>query len=365
MISLEVAAKVAQAFHQSAAPSPNALALYYDHSLSAEAAARLKVWDEQPEAPRALVDLRRLLLPGLLMVEQRFLDIPRQWPSIYRRSRGTFNPERVVEMRYTGLAQLRSPGSPTIFDNAVGERFVYNIPRNDLALATTLASDLARSSAAGTLDKAGFEIIAALAHSLAEAFRISEEILHANVLNTGTVYNPGVMGDVVPLFSNAHPIDTGHYSNLMDAPLSMASLEQAIELMAAMPDQAGNPKKATPKILVVPIALQFKAVRLMHQIADEVGEERRGRYPSEYAVLDYLSSPDAWFVKTSIHGLASMEWAPFRLDLKIEGDGLVLEGAQSYTAGYYNPRACVGSFPTPAALDAAREPIAHLVRQHQ
>ena len=35
--------------------------------------------------------------------------------------------ERTAELRYTGLAQLKAEGGATVFDNASGERFVYNI----------------------------------------------------------------------------------------------------------------------------------------------------------------------------------------------------------------------------------------------
>lgn len=348
MLDIETASEIARAFGLS-------LADYHKHLTSDQAKARMKVWDQQSPGSDTLESLRRALLPGLMALEERFIQIPRQWPRIFRRARSVVNIERFVELRYVGLPQLRPDGARTVRDNAFGERFVYNLPRTDIALEVGLGAELC--------DEIEWGNIAGLAMGLTASFKQAEEILHANVLATGNVYNPMIGGDACPFFSGQHPCDTAEYSNVMEEPLTQLSLEKASILMGEMKDQAGNKLVAHPRILVVPIELQFTAARLIRGIQEDVGDDKRDLYPREYMVLDYLSDPEAWFVTTNVAGLSSIEWAPFRLDLKVEKDALVLEGTQSYTAGYYNPRACVGSFPGKSRVPAYAPPRVS-VRRH-
>ena len=42
--------------------------------------------------------------------------------------------ERTAEMRYLGLAQLKTEGGQTQFDNLAGERYVYNQEHTELGL---------------------------------------------------------------------------------------------------------------------------------------------------------------------------------------------------------------------------------------
>jgi len=39
-----------------------------------------------------------------------------------------------AEMRFLGLAQLKTEGAQTAFDNAAGERYVYNQEHTEIAL---------------------------------------------------------------------------------------------------------------------------------------------------------------------------------------------------------------------------------------
>ena len=43
--------------------------------------------------------------------------------------------ERTASMRFLGLAQLKTEGAQTRFDNNAGERFVYNQEHREIALA--------------------------------------------------------------------------------------------------------------------------------------------------------------------------------------------------------------------------------------
>lgn len=327
-----------------------ALALYYDLLNSAEAKTRLNLWaeaaDPEAEADPVLDDARRALLPALLLVESKFSEIPRQWSQVFWRllskmfekDGGAALPERFVELRHTGLAQLRPQSAPTTRDSLSGERFIYHINPQDIALAVPMTRDFVEG------DSFAWQF-AQMALGLAESHVQSEEILHANVLNTGNVYNPTIGGDGCPLFSD-HPIDNGKYSNLLApaACLNETALEVASAQIGRFPDQAGNLIRARPRKLIVPIWLQFTAERLLKAAAMPV---------EGYQVLDFLNDKKAWFLTTSVKGLVSVEWKPFRLDLIVEEGRLVLEGSQSYGCGYRNPRGCFASFPEAEKAKAA------------
>lgn len=68
--------------------------------------------------------IRDLLLPGLDAVFGDYDQFPAQWSEIYERHTSEMAYERDVEVKMLGLAQLRTEGQATAFEDP-GERFVY------------------------------------------------------------------------------------------------------------------------------------------------------------------------------------------------------------------------------------------------
>ena len=84
--------------------------------------------------PVALAQIRDLLLPGLWGISGKYQMIERQWPKIFTQKTSNMALERRAAMRYLGLAQLKQEGGPTSFDNAAGQRFVYNAEHFEIGL---------------------------------------------------------------------------------------------------------------------------------------------------------------------------------------------------------------------------------------
>lgn len=313
----------------------DALALYHEHAQSEEARNRLAEWAKQEQGDAILESARRVLLPGLLIAEAKYLEVPRQWSGIFERLPSIKNPERFAEISLQRLPQIRPNNAPIVRDNNVGERFVYQIEKQELALETCLSQEFFDGGAIPVIPFAG------AIFGLGAAFVQAEEILHANVLNTGMVYNPTIAGDGAPLFWQRHPHDDGEYSNILEAApgLNKGAIESACALIREMPGANGIKLHARAKALIVPIALEFAVHRLMADATLSYA------VPGGYQVMDFLTDPRAWFVKTSIAGLISVHWKPYRLDLRVEDGALVMEATQTYAPGYINPRACVASFP--------------------
>lgn len=293
---------------------------------------------------------RDLLLPGLVAIVGKYPQIERQWPQIFSRSNSKMALERAAEMRYAGLAQLKAEGGATVFDNAPGERFVYNIEHVALGLGIAMT----REALDDNLYKDQF---GPMSMGLAESFHQTEEILHANLLNNATTYNTAIVGDGVALCATNHPIDNGTYANRPspDLGLNESAIEYALQQIRVFPDQAGLRLLARGKKLIVPIAQQFVAHRLTRADLrpgtnnnDITAFLSAGGLSDGYQVMDYLSSSLNWFVSTTIKGLVSFNRMPFELDMQVDPvtGNLMIIAYQRYGIGYINPRSIWGSFPS-------------------
>lgn len=302
--------------------------------------------------PVALAQIKDLLLPGLWGVSGKYKMIERQWPKVFRQTDSNMALERRAAMRYLGFAQLKTEGAPTSFDNAAGERFVYNAEHLEIGLGYAIT----RKAIDDNLYKSEF---GPSNDGLMESFKETEEIYAANVFNSGTTYNAATGGDGVALFSTSHPIDGATISNRPspDVDLNETSLLNAlIAIRATWKDQAGLKIHARGKKVLVPPQLEPIALRLFRS------ELRPGTATNDvnavlgmndslkegFMVWDYLTSAFAWFISTNHDGLIWFNRKPFEMDMSVEftTDNLLVKGYQRYVPTYYDFRAAWGSFAT-------------------
>jgi hypothetical protein len=285
-------------------------------------------------------------------VSGKYKQIERQWDKIFKTTDSHMALERRASMRYLGYAQLKTEGGPTSFDNAAGQRYVYNQEHNEIGLGYAIT----RKAIDDNLYKAEF---GPSNDGLMESFAQTEEIYGANVLNSGTTYNPSVGGDGVALFSTAHPIDGSTIGNQPspDVDLNETSLlNSLITIRSNWRDNAGLKMYARGKKVVIPTQLEPIALRLFRS------ELRVGTANNDvnavlgmndslkegYIVNDYLTSNFAWFVLTNQEGLVMMNRKPFEMDMSVEftTDNLLVKGYQRYSFGYFDWRSIWGTFPT-------------------
>jgi hypothetical protein len=299
-----------------------------------------------------LSQIKDLLLPGLRGVEGKYEMIPSQYDKIFTKHDSKMALERTAEMRYLGLAQLKTEGGQTNFDNASGERFVYNQEHTEIALGYAIT----RKAIDDNLYKSQFTPSNL---GLIESFQQTKEIYGANLLNTATTYNSAVGGDGVALCSTAHPIDGATVANTpsIQVDLNEATLLNAmIAIRTNFKDQAGLKVFARGRKLIVPPQLEPVAIRLTKtELRPGTADNdvnailtTAGGLPEGYMVNDFLTSAYAWFLLTNIDGLAYMERIKFETDMQVDfvTDNLLVKGYERYSFGYYNWRAIYGSFPT-------------------
>ena len=296
--------------------------------------------------------IKDLLLPGLRGIEGKYEMIPSQYDKIFTKHDSKLALERTAEMRYLGLAQLKTEGAQTSFDNNSGQRFVYNQEHNEIALGYAIT----RKAIDDNLYKTQFHPSNL---GLIESFQQTKEIYGANILNTATTYNASIGGDGVALISTAHPIDGGTVSNrpAVDVELNESTLLNAmISIRTNFRDQAGLKVFARGRKLIVPAALEPTAIRLTKtELRPGTADNdvnailtTAGGLPEGYMVNDFLTSASAWFLLTNIDGLSYMERIKFETDMQVDfvTDNLLVKGYERYSFGYYNWRSIFGSFPS-------------------
>jgi hypothetical protein len=82
--------------------------------------------------------IKDLLLPGLRGVEGKYEQIPSQYDKIFTKHESKMALERTAEMRFLGLAQLKTEGGQTAFDNSLAS--VTSITKSTLKLLSAMRS---------------------------------------------------------------------------------------------------------------------------------------------------------------------------------------------------------------------------------
>jgi hypothetical protein len=296
--------------------------------------------------------IKDLLLPGLRGIEGKYEMIPSQYDKIFTKHDSKLALERTAEMRFLGLAQLKTEGGQTSFDNGAGERYIYNQEHTEIGLGYAIT----RKAIDDNLYKTQFHPSNL---GLIEAFQQTKEIYGANVLNTATTYNNSIGGDGVALCSTSHPIDGGTVAN---TPTTQVDLNEAtllnamISIRTNFKDQAGLKVFARGRKLIVPPQLEPVAIRLTKtELRPGTADNdvnaiftTAGGLSEGYMVNDFLTSAYAWFLLTNIDGLSYMERIKFESDMQVDfvTDNLLVKGYERYSFGYYNWRSIYGSFPT-------------------
>jgi hypothetical protein len=302
--------------------------------------------------PVNLSQIKDLLLPGLRGVTGKYEQIPSQYDKVFSKHESKMALERTAEMRYLGLAQLKTEGGQTAFDNGAGERFVYNQEHIEVALGYAMT----RKAIDDNLYKTQFTPSNL---GLMESFHQTKEIYGADILNTGNVFNANIQGDGVSLINTAHPIDGTTIANrpAVDIDLNEASLLNAqIAIRTNYRDIAGLKMFARARKLIIapqnePTAIRLTKTELRPGTSDNDTNaimQTAGGLPEGFMVMDFLTSAFPWFLLTNIDGLSYMSRIAFETDMQVDfiTDNLLVKGYERYSFAYYNWRAIWGTFPT-------------------
>tara|TARA_R110001632_G_scaffold231589_1_gene370437 strand:+ start:1308 stop:2216 length:909 start_codon:yes stop_codon:yes gene_type:complete len=244
-------------------------------------------------------------------------------------------------------ARVKPEGSSIVYDSA-NETFTARYTHETIALAFAVTEEAVEDN---LYDRISARYTKALARSMAN----TKQVKGANVLNNG--FNnafPG--GDGVALLSTAHPtIGGGPLRNELTTPadLNETSLEQSLIDIAAFIDERGLLIAATGRKLIIPPALQFVADRLMESTLrvgtadnDINAIKNMGMIPEGYAVNNYLTDIDAFFIKTDVpNGFKHFVRSPIRTSMEGDFDtgNVRYKARERYSFGFSDPRCVFGS----------------------
>jgi hypothetical protein len=253
--------------------------------------------------------------------------------------------EEVMESGF-GEAPVKTEGAGVSYDQAQ-EVYTARYTHETIALAFSLTEEAVEDN---LYDRLSARYTKALARSMAQ----TKQIKAAAVLNGA--FTTSIGGDGVVLCATNHPTLSGpNLSNTLAtaADLSETSLEQSLIDIQAFTDERGLKIAVQGLKLIIPKELQFTADRILKSTLrpgtadnDLNAIRNMGMVSQGYTVNNFLTDPDAFFIKTDApNGMKMFE----RVSLKtgFEGDfdtgNVRYKARERYSFGFSDPRGMFGS----------------------
>ena len=256
--------------------------------------------------------------------------------------------EEEVMLGGFSTAPVKGEGTAISFDDAQ-ETFTARYTHETIALAFSITEEAIEDN---LYDRLGSRYTRALARSMAH----TKQVKAAAILNNAFTAGASAGGDGKALCATDHPLTSGGtFANEPSTPadLNETSLEDALINIAGFVDERGLKVALRGTKLVIPRQLQFVAERLMVSnlrvgTADnDVNAIRSmGMLPEGYAVNDFLTDPDAFFIKTDApRGFVHFERTPMSTNMEADFDtgNMRFKARERYSFGFSDPRCVFGS----------------------
>ena len=287
--------------------------------------------------------LAKELEPGLnALFGMEYERYENQHAEIYTTESSDRAFEEEVMLSGFGAAPTKSEGGAVNFDDA---NEAYTARYNHETITEEAIED-------NLYDRLGSRYTRALARSMAH----SKQVKAASVLNTAFTGGATAGGDGVALCATNHPLTSGGtFANepATAADLNETSLEDALINIAGFVDERGLKVALRGMKLLIPRQLQFVAERLMVSnlrvgTADNDTNALRsmGMLPNGYAVNDFLTDPDAFFIMTDApRGMIHFERTPLSTNMEADFDtgNMRFKARERYSFGFSDPRCIFGS----------------------
>lgn len=291
--------------------------------------------------------IAKLLWPGLnARWGVKYTEHPKEYTDLVDVFSSDMAYEEDQEMTGFGLAPIKPQGSSVMYDEAtqgVTTRYTHTAYSLGFIITHEALKD-------NLYEKIGMQRTGSLAFSM----RQTKENVVANVYNRA--FNSSYTGgDGKELLATDHPTLSGSQSNelAVAADLSEASLEDLCIQIGQAVNSRGMKISLMPKALIVPVALQFEAARILkstlqNDTANNAINALRsmGMFPEGAKVNHYLTDADAFFIRTNVDEglkLFQREEATFEQDGDFDTSNLKYKAYERYSTGWSDWRALYGS----------------------
>lgn len=268
------------------------------------------------------------------------------WSKIFETQTSTQAWEEDVESVGFGLMSVKTESGSIAYDTAQqGTVSRYN--HRTFALGYQVTMEELEDN---LYEKVSMRRSARLAQSVYE----TEETVHAMVFNRA--FNSSFAGgDGVELLSAAHPTASGLQSNKLavGADLSEASIEDMLTQIRLATNSRGLRIAIKARSLIVPAALEFEAHRIVKSVLQNDTANNAVNvlkmmnvFPDGITVWNYLTDPDAWYVKTNAsEGLThyTRKAATFDQDNDFDTKNLKASVVARWSEGWSDWRGLYGS----------------------
>lgn len=238
----------------------------------------------------------KMIAPGLFsLAVESFQRFPALWKQLVRTEKSERAYEECAYTTGLGLIPLKPEGVGITYDARIQgptKRWTHD----------TFAGGVRISQEA--IEDDLYRVMQGASRELGISAAETQHISTATIFNTGFVSTTKTAGDGNPIFYATHTLyGGGTWSNLATASsLSYSTLQSAIIAFEGQTDNRGKKIKQTPMTLLVPPALEFKALELLKSVgtpenannAINAVKEARGRL--NLVVWNYLTSTTAWFL---------------------------------------------------------------------
>lgn len=294
----------------------------------------------------------KALMPGVnKWFQSEYGQWPEEYTSLFQVDSSSKQYEEDVGESGFGLASIKTEGGGIEYDDTEQNhiaRYVHAVIAKGFKITREMVED----------DQ--YMVIGRKrANALARSMQVTVEVMGANIYNRGfdTNYTMGADHDQQPLFSTAHAQGPkgGTFANKLavDADLSEASLEQAINDINGLTDPRGLPIAAQAVSLCIPHQLQFEASRILDSeyrpgtdLNDINALRQNGYLPGGFKLNHYLTDPDAWFLATNVPDGPKMfnrRALEFADDSSFDTENAKFKASRRFSFGWSDPRGVFGS----------------------
>ncbi len=289
----------------------------------------------------------KALWPGIKAFWGQVYDEHKEeYSTLFDSDTSSMNYEEDVQLTGFGLAPVKSEGSGVAYDSEL-QGFTTRYTHVAYALGYIVTKE--------ELDDNLYEQVSRRrAAALAMSFRQTKENVGANIYNRA--FNASYLGgDGVSLANTAHPNTSGGtFANKpsVDADLSEASLEDALTAIMGFQNDRGLLINVMPRSLIVARQNFWNANRILKSAYTPTTANNAvnvlvatNALPEGIVMNHYLSSPNAWFVRTNIqNGLKYYSRVGIQFDQDNDFDTMnaKAKGYERYSFGWTDPRAIFG-----------------------
>ena len=293
---------------------------------------------------RALI--AKQLVPGInALFGDSYNAVPKTWDKIFQVMSSERAWEEDVKLGAPGLASDKAEGSSVTYEQW-GEEYTVRYQHTTVAKGFIITEEAMEDN---LYERGAMRY----ARSIGRSMAITKEIKGASVLNNAFTAGSYAGGDGKALCATDHPVGVYTNSNTASVDLSESALDAMYVALSAWKDSGGKLFAARPKQLIVPPALMSTAERLLKtQLRVDTANNdvnflvTSNMIPEGYMVNQYLTDPDAWFIRTDVdHSLIHFKRSGMKKRMTEDEDtfSMKVNFSERYSFGFSDPLGVYGS----------------------